>query len=323
MNPHLETLEDRTVPSTMAGNWADGVWRWDSVAGWGHISDQQATQLTVDSAGNVFGTFADGTWRWSAATMGWQKMSELQAEAIGVSSGGVFYGAFGSAGTWRWSFDGWQQISSLDAEAFVVAGNDTFFGSFATASVGTWRWTPTNGWLLMTSNRPDSLQTDPSGDFLGVFQTHIDAAAAGTWVWSSAQGWRRDTTVWAQVELGTTGMLLQDRGTLGLWGSLPFVGAASSVHLSGSTSDGMWPLANGDFLLVLASASASATLFHDSSSGVFNSISANATALSFIVAGKDGDAFLAFAGAGVWQWSSAGGLVLLGGADPTLMASQV
>src|SRR5262249_50909249 len=110
----LETLEDRNVPSTMAADYTDGLWRWDSTAGCGHISGGHATRLDVDDAGDVYGQFSNGIWRWSASTLGWQKLSDLQATTFQVTAGGVFYGDFGATGLWRWSFAGWQKLSSND-----------------------------------------------------------------------------------------------------------------------------------------------------------------------------------------------------------------
>jgi hypothetical protein len=55
----------------MAGVYADGTWRYDTTAGWTHISDRQASILDVDDAGNVVGRFTDGVWRWTAATASW------------------------------------------------------------------------------------------------------------------------------------------------------------------------------------------------------------------------------------------------------------
>src|SRR5262245_2513030 len=120
--PSLETLEDRLVPSTVAGNFADGVWRFDTSTGWAHISNLQATRLDVDDAGDVYGKFSDGLWRWSAATASWAKLSSLAVDQFQVTAGGVLYGDFQSSSVWRWApSTGWMKLSSLDVGLMTVS----------------------------------------------------------------------------------------------------------------------------------------------------------------------------------------------------------
>jgi hypothetical protein len=191
----LETLEDRTVPSTVAADYPDGVWRWDSSAGWAHLTTNQSTGvLRVDDAGNVFGRFVDGLWRWDHNT-GWAKLSSLTVQDFQVTGGGVLYGDFGTQGVWRWSFDGWQKLSSFDVHAIAVSDSDTFFGSFGGAVQGTWRWTPLAGWSHLSSTEADRLKTDAAGDLVGVYSAlNINSALVGTWRWTASSSWQRLST---------------------------------------------------------------------------------------------------------------------------------
>jgi hypothetical protein len=193
--PGLETLEDRLVPSTVAADYPDGVWRWDSTAGWAHLTPNQSTGLLgVDDAGNVFGRFVDGLWRWDHNT-GWAKLSSLPVQDFQVTGGGVLYGDFGTQGVWRWSFDGWQKLSNFDVHLIAVSTSDVFFGSFGGAAQGTWRWTPLAGWSHLSPVEADQIKTDAAGDLVGVYSTlHIGAADVGTWRWTASSSWQRLST---------------------------------------------------------------------------------------------------------------------------------
>src|SRR5262249_47045278 len=149
---------------TMAANYSDGTWRYDTTVGWTHLSNLTSAGFEVDNAGNVFARYsgaAAGLWRWSASAMSWQKLSNLDTNAFRADTNGDLYASFGASGPWRWSpATGWSLLSTLGTNTFVVADNDAYFGRFDTGSVGTWRWTPSAGWSLLTSNRPDVLRTD-------------------------------------------------------------------------------------------------------------------------------------------------------------------
>jgi hypothetical protein len=234
--PQLETLEDRLVPSTMAADYADGVWRYDTTAGWAHISNLQASLLDVDDAGDVYGAFSSGLWRWSAATASWSHPSSLMVNQFQVTASGILYGDFVGSGLWRWdpSSNGWAHLSDLHPSTFpgiAVSDSDAFFGYFSTGSVGTWRWTPTAGWSLLTAYQPAQFQTDTAGDFVGDFTA---AGVAGTWRWSPTAGWARlSTTAPISIAVSANGAIFEDRGTNGLWRAAP---GATSVTQIDSTS---------------------------------------------------------------------------------------
>jgi hypothetical protein len=244
--PDLETLEDRLVPSTMAGCYADGTWRYDTTAGWAHISNQTAYRLAVDDSGNVYGDYSNGMWRWDAVTTGWQKLSDLVASQIDTTSSGVLYCDFDKAGLWRWSFAGWQKLSDLDVFSFAVSRNDSFLGRFDEAgAAGTWRWTPTQGWSLLTGNRPDYWVTDAAGDLVGTFKTYIPAGQAGTWRWSPTAGWAHLSTASARISVSDNGTIFEARGVSGLWRALPGAVSFTQIDQTDTTNDFLFALPDG------------------------------------------------------------------------------
>jgi hypothetical protein len=220
--PELETLEDRTVPSTVAGSYSDGTWRYDATAGWTHLSSFQPNLLDVDDAGDVYAKYSTGVaglWRWSASSTSWAKLSDLTVNQFQVTASGVLYGDFGTMGTWRWSpSSGWMQLTNNSPVTMAVSDSDALFGRYDMGVVGTWRWTPAGGWSMPTANRPDILQTDAQGDLVGVYNTYIDPSQKGTWRWSPTSGWTRlDSVVANFIATSANGTIYEDRGSSGLW----------------------------------------------------------------------------------------------------------
>jgi hypothetical protein len=236
---HLETLEDRHLPSTVAGVYADGTWRYDTTAGWTQISNLRANGLDVDDGGNVYGSYSSGTpsdglWRWNAATASWARLSNLQAYNFQVTAGGVLYGDFGTQGLWRWSNSGWMLLSGLSAERIAVSDSDAFFSTFNIGSPGTWRWTPTAGWSLLSSSIPAALQTDNAGDCIGYFPA---SGPVGTWRWSPITGWAHlSTGVPIFFDVSTNGAIYESRGLGGLWYAAP--GASSFTQIDSADNQG-------------------------------------------------------------------------------------
>jgi hypothetical protein len=326
--PALERLEDRTVPSTVAGDFstANGVWRWDSVLGWGHISNMEATQLAVDGAGDVFGKFADGLWRWDATTMGWQKLSGLSVTEFQVTSGGVLYADFGMMGTWRWSFAGWQQITSQDVSGMAVSDSDAFFGRYDAGVMGTWRWTPMAGWSLLTGNRPDVLRADGMGDFVGVYNTFIGATMKGSWRWSPTTGWARLSTAAPNtMDVSTNGVVYEDRGSAGIWRYDPSMGSPMFTKISD-----YWPASfqafnatpDGSLFFVDSFTGKYIGWYYNSATASWSNPINTSNTIGQVVTGKDGDQFIDYSTLGVYQWSPTIALRQLGDKIPSVLASQ-
>jgi hypothetical protein len=338
--PVLETLEDRLVPSTVAGSYPDGTWRYDTTVGWSHISTLKATILDVDDAGDVYGKYAnsmasDGLWRWDAATMSWAKLSSLTVSDFQVTAGGVLYGNFGSVGTWRWSpTSGWAMLSANHPSLFAVSDSDAFFGRFDSAgSVGTWRWTPTTGWSLLTTNRPDQLRTDSAGEMVGVFSAFIPAGQQGTWRWNPTSGWARlDSVVASHLAVSSNGAIYEDRGSGGLWYTKPGAMSPTQIGTASENVFEMVALPDGSVVLdrQLGGAGAfNAWYWNPSLQGIgFVQIIAGTDTLTIdsYVVGKDGDVFtMEFAGtgaAGTGYWSLSSAYHLIGTEFPNPLASQ-
>jgi hypothetical protein len=324
--PTLEQLEDRTVPSTIAGSYTDGVWRWDSSAGWAHLTNMQATILHVDDAGDVYGQYTDGLWRWGAST-GWAHLESTSgmgtAKDFQVTSSGVLYADFGTSGIWRWSFDGWQKISNLAVTSFAVSRSDAFFGRFDVGVVGLWRWTPTSGWGVLTGNTPDNVQADNAGDFAGIFNTGIASNLVGTWRWSPTTGWARlSTSVPHSVDVTASGAIYENRLTDGLW---RWAGG-SFTELTGA--DGTFailhPLADGNLFVHFFDASTLTFVgwYWNASTG-WSRPFADSTDIIDETPGKSGELFYALdSGGGTWKWTPTTGVVQLSVMKPDVLGTQ-
>jgi hypothetical protein len=318
----LEPLENRLVPSTVAGDYTDGTWRYDTSVGWSHISNLRPDNLDVDDAGNVYAVYVtgaptDGLWRWSAATASWAKLSNLMPQQSQVTAGGVLYGDFGNQGVWRWSLSGWMKLSNLDPNRIAVSDSDALFGRFDTPGAqGLWRWTPTAGWSRLTSSLPVVLQTDSAGDCVGLFTA---TGQEGTWRWSPTAGWARlSTTAPQNFDVSVNGAIFENRGTGGLWYAAP--GAASFTQIDSTNSSGssLTALPDGS-LYINRSDGTHPNGWHWSPARPgygFVKLFVTDHLSSFPAVGKDGDLFfqdLTFEARGTGYWSLTSLYHLLGG----------
>jgi hypothetical protein len=328
--PVLETLEDRLVPSTMAGNYADGVWRFDTTAGWNHISNMQATRLDVDDAGDVYGKFSDGLWRWSASSASWMKLSSLAADQFQVTAGGVLYGAFQSSSVWRWDpSTGWMKLSSLDVGLMTVSDSDAFFGRFDSAGAqGLWRWTPTAGWSLLTGNRPTSVYSDAAGEFVGVFNTFIAAGQEGTWRWNPTTSWARLSTVATSISVSSNGAIYETRGNAGLWRAAPGAISFTQINSAAQSSPLLYALPDGSLYIDPFDPVVnhnSGYYWSPSLLGLgFVKIINDTSHINPAVIGKDGDLFFNAdtSGTGYWSLQSPYHTLVGNTQIPNLLASQ-
>jgi hypothetical protein len=329
--PRLEALEDRLVPSTMAGNYPDGVWRFDTSAGWNHISNMQATRLDVDDAGDVYGKFSDGLWRWNAATASWAKLSSLTIQQFQVTASGVLYGDFGTAGVWRWApSSGWMKLSDFDVGGMTVSDSDAFFGQFSqSGAVGLWRWTPAAGWSLLTANRADTLYSDAAGEFVGSFHLLIAAGQEGTWRWNPTKGWARLSSAVATVSVSNDGTIYESRDLLNVWRAAP--GAASFTQIGFNQGPAVYPYALPDGGLFEYRYDNNATpqgtgwYWSPSLPGLgFVQVINDASRFAALVIGKDGDMFFNDdnTGAGYWSLQSAYHTLADNSQVPNLLVSQ-
>jgi hypothetical protein len=225
-NVRLEVtrLEDRTVPSTLAGNFSDGVWRHTDAHGWQHLSTGNAAIVACASDGSVVAEFNNlgffsGVWRFEDAT-GWQHISYAKASILDIAAGGHVVGEFQGSGVWRFEdATGWQHLTYADASllsidrygtvlgefssglwvdrnnnwilltsahasALEIAGNDYVVAEFQ--GVGVFRFEFTQGWLHLTSADATSVGINDYGTVVGNFSN-------GEWRYQDASGWRHLT----------------------------------------------------------------------------------------------------------------------------------
>jgi hypothetical protein len=309
--PQLEALEDRLVPSTMAARYADGTWRYDTTAGWSHISNLQASLLDVDDGGDVYGQFSNGLWRWTASTASWMKLSDLSSVEFQVTGAGVLYGHFNTE-LWRWApSSGWMKLSSLDVSMMAVSDSDTFFGRFDIAgAVGTWRWTPAAGWSLLTANRPDILQTDAAGELVGSFNSYIASGQVGIWRWNPGTGWARlSTSAPNDLSVSSNGTIFESQGG-NVYRAAPGAASFTQIGFNQATSVYLYALPDGSLVETQDQYSPTPPIeytdwfWSPSFQGLgFVKIINNATTILSVAVGKDGDVFFGAGSAGTGYWS--------------------
>jgi hypothetical protein len=311
--PHLEPLEDRLMPSTMAGTYTDGTWRYDTAVGWSHISNLRSSFLDVDDAGNVYALYSsgnptDGVWRWNAATASWAKLSNLLVDSFQVTADGVLYGDFGAQGVWRWSNSGWMKLSGLNPQGIAVSDSDAFFGAFNTGTQGTWRWTVSTGWSLLTGSLPSQVLADDAGNFIGLYTA---SGQQGTWRWSPSSGWARLSTAAPYVDdVSDNGTIFEYRSGSGIWRCAPGASSFSRIDSASTASFfGMLALPDGSLYVdrTLTGGTEGGYYWTPSLGGLgFFKIIADTTNISLPAVGKDSDLFFAdgTAGAsGTGHWS--------------------
>jgi hypothetical protein len=326
---HLEVLEDRLVPSTMAGTYNDGTWRYDTTAGWAHISTLKADILDVDDGGDVYaeyipGNANNGLWRWSASTMTWQKLSDLLANRIQVTADGILYGTFGSNGTWRWSpTTGWDKLSGFISNVFAVSDSDAFFGSYAAGSVGIWRWTTGSGWQLLTSSQSTFVKTDASGDMVALFGT---SGQQGLWRWNPNSGWARLDTVFANsFGVSGNGAIYESRGPGGLWYAAPGDSSFTEIDSAAQTSANVFALPDGSLYVSRSDGTQiNSWRWSPREQGLgFVKIISNSLNIFPVIVGKDGDLFFkdgTTPGTGYWSLNSV--YHTISNKTPSFLASQ-
>src|SRR5262249_54299981 len=120
---------------------------------------------------------------------------------------------------------------------------------FDTGVVGTWRWTLATGWSLLSSSRPEVLQTDAAGEFVGVYNTYIAPDQRGSWRWSPTSGWARLSTAFSSMALSANGTVFEDRGDNGIWRLAPGSSTFTRIRSTGFASDTLYALPDGSLYI--------------------------------------------------------------------------
>ena len=79
-----------------------GVWRWTDSGGWQHLTNTDASLVSVRDGGLVAAEFpGQGVWRYEDAT-GWVQLTATDATWIGIAHDGNAVASFQAYGVWRW-----------------------------------------------------------------------------------------------------------------------------------------------------------------------------------------------------------------------------
>jgi hypothetical protein len=176
-NVRLEVtrLEDRTVPSTLAAEFAgQGVWRYMDGQGWKHLTAANATLVACASDGYVVAEFknlgaASGVWRFSD-TEGWRHLTTAtNATILDVDTSGDVVGAFQGWGVWRFEDKtGWQQLTPADASLLAIDRLGHVVGEF-TSGV----WLDNGSWVHLTADHASALEMAGNDYVVGAFQDGV------------------------------------------------------------------------------------------------------------------------------------------------------
>ncbi len=191
VRPQLEKLEDRTVPSAVVVEVPNsGVWRYESATGWQQLTPADASEVAVDSQGNVAAEIPGyGVWRYENA-VGWQQLTPADAALIAINAGNVAVDIT-SNGVWRFeNATGWKELSPADPiEMQMDAAGDVVED---VSGHGVWRFQDAIGWQQLSTVDVFSLAVSDSG----VIAAGINEA--GVWRFENATGWKQLET--GQVE---------------------------------------------------------------------------------------------------------------------------
>jgi hypothetical protein len=210
VRPTLDTLEDRTVPSTVVADFpGQGLYTYtylsESVHVWHKINGYDPSAMAVDSAtGNVVATFPGfGTALWRASTNSWQMLTSADASILSISP----------------------------ASQQVIAEFPGY---------GVWEYAPKAGWAQLTPANASSLAIDVVGNVVAEFPGY------GVW-YDDALGhsWAQITPADAsQVVFADVGFVMAEFPGYGVWdshdgGSWVQMTGADASSLAGSGNGGM------------------------------------------------------------------------------------
>ena len=173
-----------------------GVWRHSSQSGWQQLNVGDATQVSVDSHGNVVADFAGyGVWRYEDAT-GWQQLAKVDASLLAIDGGGHVFADFPQYGLNEYvSGMNWKSVQPAgvppinghvrDASLLAVDANGDLAAEFPGA--GVWHYEAATGWQQLTTGDASLLAIDGGGHVYADFaQYGLNEYVSGT-TWKSVQ----------------------------------------------------------------------------------------------------------------------------------------
>lgn len=159
----------------IAGDWSgSGVYLYNLGTGsWSHLTTTDASQLAVNSQGDVVGAFP-GAGVWYCNTANWMELTSSSANLVALDYSGDVIASFPGAGVWiygnpsasyGWGYvsysPGWHQLTTLSAEALTMMDNGTAAISFAGA--GTWM-NSDGQWQEIANGYTSQIAFDSVGD---------------------------------------------------------------------------------------------------------------------------------------------------------------
>jgi hypothetical protein len=202
--PAVESLEDRTTPSTLFASYPTGTFAYNTAThAWRQATTAQASQITEGSDGVMFGSYGSGTYEYIYSTNSWRKLTGAAASTLDAADDNSLYASF-SNGTFEYVNGGWHQLTGAIATKLAAVNSGTFFGSY---SSGTYR--ESNGqWSRLTTAIPAAMAADASG-------TLVASYGSGTYTWHN--GWTQISTQQAKAvtsEYTPAGFFLVDPTSL-------------------------------------------------------------------------------------------------------------
>ncbi len=151
-----------------------GVWRHSTQNGWQQLTPANASQVAVDSRGDVVAEIpGTGVWRYENAT-GWQRLTTADASQVGIAGNGIVAIEIPGTGVWRFEdSSGWQWLTPADASQISVAGNGIV--AVEIPGTGVWRFEDATGWRQLTPADASQVAVDANGDVAVVIPS------AGVW----------------------------------------------------------------------------------------------------------------------------------------------
>src|SRR5262245_28772462 len=97
--PRLETLEDRTVPSTVVADLgSSGLWAFVDSVGWIQIHPGDVENVAVAANGQIFTDFGQfGLWRFDFS-IGWTELTPSNPQNMDAAGNGLLVADFGGGG---------------------------------------------------------------------------------------------------------------------------------------------------------------------------------------------------------------------------------
>jgi fibronectin type 3 domain-containing protein len=160
-----------------------GTWRYTTTSGWQLLTPSVATQVVVDSAGDVAAEFPGyGLWLYTAAA-GWKQINGVDVTQLAISHGGTVVAEFPGYGVGEYAAGtGWHTLTGANASLLAVNDQGTVVAEFP--GYGIYQFLTISGWKLLNGVDVTALALNAQGDVVANF------AGYGVAEYVPASGWR-------------------------------------------------------------------------------------------------------------------------------------